>query len=124
MAIRLQQLFDEIVQHADMQHERFSVLYGSKMYKCRNQLCRLSSSKAFTSQMERQRHEDRHTRPYKCPSEPCEYWQRGFASTAQLQKHIKSYHPKVDNDEATYLEVGFLGSLNLFAILTNQKSLL
>ncbi|KAF8247362.1 WD40 repeat-like protein [Wilcoxina mikolae CBS 423.85] len=75
--------------------EVFQKLYGQKLYKCRSPSCEASSEVGFETSAQRQLHEDKHARPYKCPTEDCFFKEVGFATKSALQKHRKDYHNSV-----------------------------
>jgi hypothetical protein len=75
--------------------EMLQKLYGPKLYKCRIPQCETSSEDGFETSTQRQLHEDKHARPYKCSSEGCAFNEVGFATKAALQKHRRDYHEEV-----------------------------
>jgi hypothetical protein len=72
--------------------ETLQKLYGPKLYKCRFPSCEASSEAGFETSAQRQLHEHKHARPYKCLSEDCTFKEVGFATTAALQHHQNEHH--------------------------------
>ncbi|KAI5926989.1 hypothetical protein F4810DRAFT_699268 [Camillea tinctor] len=49
--------------------------------------------KELRTESERKKHQQRHTKPHKCPIEDCARHKEGFSTTNDLDRHIRSVHP-------------------------------
>ncbi|KAI1639589.1 hypothetical protein F4809DRAFT_656480 [Biscogniauxia mediterranea] len=49
--------------------------------------------KELKTESERKKHQQRHTKPHKCPVEECTRHKEGFSTTNDLVRHIRSVHP-------------------------------
>ncbi|KAI0601241.1 hypothetical protein F4775DRAFT_582170 [Biscogniauxia sp. FL1348] len=49
--------------------------------------------KELKTESERKKHEQRHTKPHKCPIGECTRHKEGFSTTNDLDRHIRSVHP-------------------------------
>jgi hypothetical protein len=72
--------------------ESLRKLYGQKLFRCRQPSCPMSLTEGFETASQRNQHEDKHQRPYKCPSEDCFYNEVGFSSKQKLQGHKREHH--------------------------------
>lgn len=50
------------------------------------------SGEGFATLDQRQSHEEKHDRLYRCQEQGCIYHDRGFKSKSHLRKHMKDYH--------------------------------
>lgn len=67
-------------------------MYGSNLFKCPRFSCRYFTD-GFSTLEEREKHVERHERPARCTDEHCRGSQIGFATQAQLDRHLKENHP-------------------------------
>jgi hypothetical protein len=67
-------------------------MYGSNLFKCPRFSCRYFTD-GFTTLEERERHFQRHVLPARCTDEHCRGSQIGFATQAQLERHLRENHP-------------------------------
>ncbi|CAN9258661.1 unnamed protein product [Alternaria alternata] len=67
-------------------------MYGSNLFKCPRFSCRYFTD-GFSTLEEREKHVARHERPARCTDEYCRGSQIGFATQAQLDRHLKENHP-------------------------------
>lgn len=66
--------------------------YGTHLFKCPRISCR-SFTEGFALLSEREMHNERHERPARCTDEHCRGSKIGFATNAQLEKHLRENHP-------------------------------
>ncbi|CAN9201287.1 unnamed protein product [Alternaria alternata] len=67
-------------------------MYGSNLFKCPRLSC-MYFTNGFSTMEEREKHFERHERPARCTDEHCRGSQIGFATQAQLDRHLKENHP-------------------------------
>lgn len=75
----------------------FKRIYGSTAFVCRYHRCPHYSN-GFESSMARDEHEVVHKIRYNCPENKCVYASAGFSKFNLLQKHIRKYHSKPEDD--------------------------
>ncbi|KAI1658130.1 WD40 repeat-like protein [Daldinia decipiens] len=79
-------------------------LYGSiVIYKCSKPWCDYFTT-GFESIEERERHYDRHDRPFRCTFGECPGYALGFDTQQKLSQHVEAYHHET-NDELEFPEV-------------------
>ncbi|PVI01289.1 hypothetical protein DM02DRAFT_525316 [Periconia macrospinosa] len=66
--------------------------YGINLFKCPRFSCRYFNE-GFSSADERDKHIERHERPFRCTDEHCRGSKIGFATKTHLEKHRKENHP-------------------------------
>jgi hypothetical protein len=66
--------------------------YGKHLFKCPRFSCRYFTE-GFLTLDEREKHVERHERPARCTDEHCRGSKIGFATKAQLERHLKENHP-------------------------------
>jgi hypothetical protein len=69
-------------------------MYGSNLFKCPRFSCRYFTD-GFPTLEERERHFQRHVLPARCTDEHCRGSQIGFATQAQLERHLRENHPDI-----------------------------
>ncbi|KAK8050947.1 hypothetical protein PG993_002332 [Apiospora rasikravindrae] len=74
-----------------------STLYGNKLYKCDRALCEYFFE-GFATAEERDRHVNRHDRPFHCLVPKCSVAPLGFANKKDCERHVKNYHPEAAED--------------------------
>ncbi|RDL38798.1 uncharacterized protein BP5553_03138 [Venustampulla echinocandica] len=71
--------------------QRLCTFYGNSMFKCPQHIC-YYFHEGFVDSNSRQKHIQRHDRPYCCTYEGCSRVQTGFPSLLELQRHHKKNH--------------------------------
>ena len=80
------------ISRADIQ--AFQEMYGSSAFVCRRPRC-VFSTIGFESASQRDGHESKHQRQYRCAYTSCVSFAKGFANRKQLRKHNEMYHAAV-----------------------------
>jgi Zinc finger, C2H2 type len=75
--------------------------YGEKRYKCPKLTC-FYFHEGFKDGKSRQLHIDRHDRPFRCTFPNCSVADFGFRSSKELERHMKSFHPEVNDQVVTF----------------------
>ncbi len=70
---------------------RFRALYGANLFKCPRPSCNRFED-GFPSARERNEHEKKHTRAYRCHVPGCFAAEVGLASEQSLKRHMANYH--------------------------------
>ncbi|KAF1984564.1 hypothetical protein K402DRAFT_336237 [Aulographum hederae CBS 113979] len=70
--------------------------YGRKHFKCSFVTC-IDFYEGFTDAKSRDKHIDKHNRPWVCDVPNCTLVNFGFTSNKDLDKHMKNYHPDKTN---------------------------
>ncbi|RSL89343.1 hypothetical protein CEP51_001245 [Fusarium floridanum] len=65
--------------------------YGSNLFKCPRFSCQFFTT-GFPTAQDRDKHIDKHTRPFRCAEEACTGFTIGFSSEAERDKHVKHTH--------------------------------
>ena len=71
--------------------EDLELKYGTDLFKCPRFSCKYFTQ-GFTFKGERDRHVERHERPFRCTDRDCTGFIIGFATKAQLDRHLKETH--------------------------------
>ncbi|KAF2827401.1 hypothetical protein CC86DRAFT_290274 [Ophiobolus disseminans] len=66
--------------------------YGIHLFRCPRFSCK-HFTEGFSTPDERESHIERHQRPARCTDEHCRGSRIGFETQAQLERHLKEYHP-------------------------------
>jgi hypothetical protein len=66
--------------------------YSTNLFRCPRFSCKYFTE-GFASRFERDRHVERHERPARCTDRHCTGFIIGFATEAQLAKHLRETHP-------------------------------
>jgi hypothetical protein len=74
--------------------EDLKIKYGTNLFRCPRFSCK-HFTKGFSTADEREKHVERHERPARCTDEHCRGSKIGFATQAQLERHLKENHPDV-----------------------------
>lgn len=91
---RNRKLMEEIgVEKGSRIQAQLEEYYGRNHYKCERVTCPYFHE-GFEAAKDRDRHMRRHDRPFQCVIETCDQSIFGFSSNAQLEKHMRSYHPE------------------------------
>jgi len=96
-------MFWRVQGHIEVHRGKPHTLYGP-LFLCRHPACELQPGflfQGFVSAVERQVHEDRHSRPFSCSHSSCDYARIGFASKRALSQHVKKRHPAAACDDST-----------------------
>ncbi|KAI0968627.1 putative zinc finger protein [Xylaria arbuscula] len=81
-----------IMEYVDpMGKEIFHEKYGRNLFKCPRFSCEYFNT-GFSSAPERDRHVNRHERPFRCSYENCPSYIWGFSHKDKLEKHLKNNH--------------------------------
>jgi DNA-directed RNA polymerase subunit RPC12/RpoP len=72
--------------------EDLELKYGVHLFKCPRFSCKYFTE-GFSTSDEREKHVERHERPARCTDEHCRGSKIGFATKAQLERHLKENHP-------------------------------
>lgn len=73
-----------------MKHQDY---YGRNHFKCEWLSCPYFHE-GFENSKDRDKHTERHDRPFQCVVETCDQATFGFSSNRQLEKHMRTYHPE------------------------------
>jgi hypothetical protein len=87
--------------------QQFKEKYGDDFFKCPRFSCQFFRA-GFPTAEKRNRHTDRHNRPFRCADESCTGYLFGFMSAAERDKHIRdshSVHHAVDDEFPTDYDV-------------------
>jgi hypothetical protein len=87
----IEKLSDEATKHSS---NRAALLkyYGPKRFKCSFITC-IDFYEGFTTAKTRDKHVDKHNRPWICDVPNCTSINFGFTSNKELDKHMRDYHP-------------------------------
>lgn len=69
-----------------------ALYYGPKRFKCSFVTC-IDFYEGFTSAEAREKHINKHNRPWVCEVQHCSTSKFGFTSNNELDKHTRDYHP-------------------------------
>lgn len=76
-------------------------LYGDTVYKCSKLSC-FYFHEGFKDAKTRDKHINKHDRPFHCTFPDCSYADFGFPSNRELEKHRKDYHAEVADLEEVF----------------------
>lgn len=76
--------------------DELTEFYGENRFKCPKIACYFFHE-GFKDAKSRDLHIKRHDRPYVCIFPDCSSTDFGFVTNKELEKHMKSYHPSVDD---------------------------
>lgn len=68
--------------------------YGTHLFRCPRFSC-YYFTEGFSTLHEREKHIERHERPARCTDEHCRGSKIGFATEAQLERHLRENHPDI-----------------------------
>ncbi|WKT53623.1 P-loop containing nucleoside triphosphate hydrolase [Fusarium oxysporum f. sp. vasinfectum] len=74
-----------------LDQQRIEERYGSNLFKCPRFSCQFFTI-GFPSAQDRDKHFDKHTRPFRCREEACTGFTIGFSSESERDKHVKHTH--------------------------------
>ena len=77
------------------------IKYGTNLYRCPRFSC-VYFTRGFSTPGERERHVGRHERPARCTDEHCRGSKIGFATQAQLERHLKETHPDMTERDHSF----------------------
>lgn len=72
---------------------QYQSFYGPNNFKCERLTCPYFYE-GFETSKDRDKHMNRHDRPFQCVIETCDQSTFGFSTARQLEKHMRSYHPE------------------------------
>lgn len=75
--------------------------YGLKRYKCPKLTC-YYFHEGFKDAKAREKHIDRHNRPFTCTYTDCSGADFGFSSKKDLEKHVRYYHPEISDQMKSF----------------------
>lgn len=75
--------------------------YGSNLFKCCRFSCRFFTA-GFSAAHERDKHIERHDRPFRCTDEACTGFLLGFTSKEERDKHMKTTHAAADIEDGNF----------------------
>ena len=75
--------------------------YGDRRWKCPKVTC-FHFHEGFKDAKSRGLHRDRHDRPFRCNVPDCSGTDFGFGSSKDLDKHMRSFHPELDEQRVTF----------------------
>lgn len=76
--------------------------YGENRYKCSKLTC-YYFHEGFKDKTKRDRHLNRHDRPFHCAFPDCSLVDFGFASNRELESHARTFHPDKTDQENTFV---------------------
>ncbi len=88
-------IYEDVVASTDSHNESSLVhllLNGSEPFKCPKIWCEFFSA-GFPHKESRDKHVNRHERPFRCSFEECLYARLGYGTEAELKRHEKKSHP-------------------------------
>ncbi|KAI2626752.1 hypothetical protein GGR54DRAFT_483461 [Hypoxylon sp. NC1633] len=83
--------------------DRMKEMYGRNLFKCPRLSCRYFCD-GFSTAAQRDRHFDKHLRPFRCTIVGCPTNTFGMASKNDLEKHMKETHKTIVNDDFDFPE--------------------
>ncbi|CAG8955427.1 hypothetical protein HYFRA_00010292 [Hymenoscyphus fraxineus] len=75
--------------------DQLTEFYGENRFKCPKVAC-YYFHEGFKDAKTRDGHLKRHDRPFICTFPDCSITEFGFASNKELEKHVKTYHPNIE----------------------------
>jgi Zinc finger, C2H2 type len=100
MLVRNRKLLEDLTSFpallAQEQQEDVAAFYGDKRYKCPKVTC-YYFHEGFKDAKSRDRHINRHDRPFRCTFPDCSVADFGFGSSKELEKHARLFHPSTED---------------------------
>ncbi|KAF3764220.1 hypothetical protein M406DRAFT_339885 [Cryphonectria parasitica EP155] len=81
--------------------KRLVEIYGPNLFKCSRLSCRYFYD-GFATAFERDRHLDRHERPFRCTVLGCLSYSMGFDTQKKLDNHMRQTHRRLEDDEDAF----------------------
>jgi Zinc finger, C2H2 type len=81
--------------------EDLDSFYGDKRYKCPKLTC-FYFHEGFKDFSSREKHINRHDRPFGCTFPDCEVAEFGFESSKDLGKHMRKFHPEANDQTDSF----------------------
>ncbi|KAF2181728.1 hypothetical protein K469DRAFT_691815 [Zopfia rhizophila CBS 207.26] len=81
---------------SELEKEKLYQFHGNRRFKCRKITC-LYFYEGFKDAKSRDKHVNRHDRPFHCTDPHCLYADSGFGSNIELEAHMRSYHPELSD---------------------------
>ncbi|GAW25243.1 putative zinc finger protein [Rosellinia necatrix] len=76
-------------------------LYGDGLFKCNRLECDFFYE-GFEAEDAREKHDEKHNRPYSCPIDSCSTGSFGFSSEKERKKHIRNCHSEEEFGNPTF----------------------
>ena len=93
---QMEMLAKEFQDDCDSSHANLVVeIYGDIQFRCSKLGC-LHFQQGFETRSQRDKHLDRHQRPFRCLENQCPFQQLGFTDKMSLRRHLSRYHRKDD----------------------------
>lgn len=92
-AVERNRKFMERYGPSKMLSQQYQSFYGPNNFKCERLTCPYYHE-GFETSKDRDKHTNRHDRPFQCVIETCDQSTFGFTTAKQLEKHTRSYHPE------------------------------
>jgi hypothetical protein len=83
------------------ENKNLSTFYGDKRFKCPKITC-FYFHEGFKDAKSRDQHINRHDRPFNCIFPDCSIAEFGFASNKDLEKHMRFFHPDIEDRATTF----------------------
>ena len=77
------------------------IMYGMRLFKCPKLDCEMFLE-GFATRALRDKHLDRHDRPYLCVQRGCPFRNLGFETGNQLERHIRNAHTMGEDDQMLF----------------------
>ncbi|TQN64264.1 C2H2 finger domain transcription factor crzA, partial [Colletotrichum shisoi] len=84
--------------------DTIELYYGPNLYKCHRTLC-VFFHRGFDARLDRDAHQARHDRPYRCPLDACDYAPFGFSSNKDKDRHVRNYHAELSDAPSAFLQM-------------------
>lgn len=91
----------KIMEGMTAKSSQFKEHYGDKIFKCNRINC-FYFYEGFSDAKTRNKHIEKHTRPYQCEWHNCTMNELGFSTNKDLERHMKHYHPTVEHQQNSF----------------------
>ncbi|CAO2653806.1 Nn.00g032170.m01.CDS01 [Neocucurbitaria sp. VM-36] len=99
MVVNIRQEIERTMSLADSTiKEELEQKYSVHIYKCPRFSCQFFTT-GFKDSVDRDKHVDKHERPFRCTEEACTGYIFGFIMSEDLKKHIRETHSRILQDE-------------------------
>jgi ankyrin repeat protein len=95
---RIRHVIEELREKSDLNDANEVLtqeIYGTLQYKCPKIWC-TQFNIGFESRLARDKHLNRHDRPFRCVERDCPFEALGFETETQLQRHVSRNHARID----------------------------
>ena len=86
------------------EREALNLYSGENLFKCEKLTC-FYFHEGFKDAKKRQKHMNRHDRPFDCDFPDCSIAEFGFTSNKDLEKHRRFFHPNIDDQANSFAVV-------------------